>query len=65
MIKEMVIGGQRMAVRYVGVRETSVGRIEPCFMGMKGYVLCGILKKGQSLEDYALDYSEHMKEYRL
>ena len=40
MIKEMVIGGQRMAVRYVGVRETSVDRIEPCFMGMKGYVLC-------------------------
>lgn len=65
MIKEMVIGGQRMAVRYVGVKETSVGRIEPCFMGMKGYVLCGLLKKGQSLEDYALDYSEHMRIFKL
>lgn len=65
MIKEMVIGCQRMAVRYVGVKETSVGRIEPCFMGMKGYVLCGVLKKGQSLEDYALDYSEHMRIFKL
>jgi hypothetical protein len=65
MMKEMVVGNQRIAVRYVGIRETSVGRIEPCFMGMKGYVLCGFLKKGQSLEDYALDYSEHMKEYKL
>ena len=54
-----------MAVRYVGVRETSVGRIEPSFLGLKGYVLCGFLGKGQSLEDYALDYSEHMKEYKL
>lgn len=65
MIKEIVVGGQRMAVRYVGVRETSVGRIEPSFLGLKGYVLCGFLDKGQSLEDYALDYSEHMKEYKL
>lgn len=65
MIKEIVVGGQRMAVRYVGAKETSVGRIEPSFLGLKGYVLCGFLGKGQSLEAYVLDYSEHMKEYKL
>lgn len=65
MMKEIVIGGKRMVVRYAGTRETSVGCIKPCFMGMKGYVLCGFLGKKQSLESFARDYSEHMKEYRL
>lgn len=54
MMKIFFIGGKRYACKYVGYKYLSSGKYTPSFLGMKGYVLCGVLNLGESIDDFKL-----------
>ena len=53
MIKIHVVGSYRYVVRYIGARENCQFD-SPCFMGLNGYALCGIMHKGETLDEFNL-----------
>lgn len=52
MIKIFYIGKIKYVCKYVGSIYLSGGKYTPCFLGMKGYVLCGILNFEESLDEF-------------
>jgi len=51
-MKIFYMGNIKYACKYVGSIYLSGGKYTPCFLGMKGYVLCGILKSGESIDEF-------------
>lgn len=51
-------------VRLVGDRgKDNSGQVPtPCFMGMQGFALCGILKKGETIEGFNKRVAHYEKE---
>ena len=52
MFKLLEIGKRKYVIRYIALRDKTGSIAEPNFFGLRGYALCGILKKNQSLNWY-------------
>lgn len=58
MMKIFYIGNVNYVCKYVGNVYLTDGKYTPCYMGMKGYVLCGILRFGESLDEFKIRIKE-------
>ena len=58
MFKLLELGKQKYVVKYIGLRDKTGSIAEPKFLGLRGYALCGVLKKNQSLKGFINGYNK-------
>lgn len=58
MFKLLEVGKQRYVVKYIALRDKTGFIAEPNFFGLRGYALCGVLKKNQSLKGFINGYNK-------
>ena len=58
MMKIFYIGKIKYDCKYVGNIYLSGSKYTPCFFGMKGYVLCGILNFDETIDEFKIRIKE-------
>ena len=58
MFKLLEVGKRKYVIRYIALRDKTGYIAEPNFFGLRGYALCGVLKKNQSLKGFINGYNK-------